>query len=60
MEKKLTKEEFMERYRQDLINKQLKKEKEIKGYFNYRKNNLYKILKDNQRDKRKCILEATV
>ena len=60
MEKKLTKEEFMERYRQDLINKQLKREKEIKGYFNYRKNNLYKILKDNQRDKRKCILEATV
>ena len=60
MEKKLTKEEFMERYRQDLINKQLKREKEIKGYFCYRKNNLYKILKDNQRDKRKCILEATV
>ena len=60
MEKKLTKEEFMERYRQDLINKQLKREKEIKGYYNYRKNNLYKILKDNQRDKRKCILEATV
>ena len=60
MEKKLTKEEFMERYRQDLIRKQLKREKVIKGYFNYRKNNLYKILKDNQRDKRKCILEATV
>ena len=60
MEKKLTKEEFMERYRQDLINKQLKREKEIKGYFNYRRGNLNKILKDHQRDKRKCILEATV
>ena len=60
MEKKLTKEEFMNRYRQDLINKQLKREKELKGYFRYRRDNLNKILKDHQKDKRKCILEATV